>query len=109
MSWKDIIKAKKISWKEFKRSLPEGTSVDSLNTKSTRANLYVIFPSNLSIAVWIEENARKFGIAPRKVGKDEESKILYIPRIRFDDYDTGSKLRTAIENEEWEFEDFENP
>ena len=108
MSWKDIIKAKKISWKEFKRSLPEETTLGSLNDRGRGANLDVIFSSNLLMVIWLEENAKKFGIAPRNVD-DGESKILYIPRIRFDEYSPGTKLRAAVENDEWEFEDFESP
>lgn len=108
MSWKDIIKAKKINWKEFKRSLPEGTNLGSLNEKGRGENLDVIFPSNLLMAVWIEENARKFGMAPKKVG-NRESKILYIPRIRFDEYDTKSRLKARLESSEWDFKEFKSP
>lgn len=108
--WKDILKAGKINWKEFKRSLPTGTNLGSLNERGRGANLDVIFPSEEIMMAWVIEYGQEFDVDWQEGGRTDFH-ILSIPRIRFDEYDTKSRLRAKIEDEDetYEFEDFENP
>ena len=110
MSWKDIIKAKKINWQQFKRSLPDGTNLGSLNEKDRGESISVIFQSEALLNEWSAEYGDKFigFFRPRLLSGGQL--MLNIPRTRFDEYDTKSRLRTSITDDEtYEFEDFENP
>ena len=106
--WFDIIKSVKINWQAFKRSLPNGVNLDSLHSRSGGANLNVIFPSEEIMMAWVSQYGQQFNVDWQYGGRIDFH-ILSIPKIRFDEYDTSRKLRTAIENEEWEFEEYESP
>tara|TARA_R100000152_G_C6735849_1_gene160055 strand:+ start:127 stop:534 length:408 start_codon:yes stop_codon:yes gene_type:complete len=135
MSWEDILKArpnpnrfgKKIKWKEFKRSIPKGTTLTGLNEyppseggRSDRqedilTDVKVIFPNEEGMMAWLIEHGEHFEVTWLEGGRSDFN-VLSIPRKRFDEYEPKPKLKFHIESDPdegdysgYEFKDYKSP
>ena len=118
MSWEDILKARpnanrvgeKIKWKEFKRSIPEGTTLTGLNEyppwaagrperqEDILTDVKVIFSSEATMMEWLVEYGEHFDVTWIDGGRSDYN-VLSIPRTRFDEYEPKSKLKFQVESD----------